>query len=71
LEASLVYKVSSRTARTTQRNPVSKKKKKKKKKSRKKKPKKKKKKTTISNQHALFKMNKFYTRLKTLGQNPQ
>jgi hypothetical protein len=31
-EASLVYKVSSRTARDTQRNPVSKKKKKKKKK---------------------------------------
>jgi hypothetical protein len=31
-EASLVYKVSSRTARATQRNPVSKKKKKKKKK---------------------------------------
>jgi hypothetical protein len=29
-EASLVYKVSSRTARTTQRNPVSEKKKKKK-----------------------------------------
>jgi hypothetical protein len=32
LEASLVYRVSSRTARATQRNPVSKKKKKKKKK---------------------------------------
>jgi hypothetical protein len=32
LEASLVYKVRSRTARATQRNPVSKKKKKKKKK---------------------------------------
>jgi hypothetical protein len=35
-EASLVYKVSSRTARAIQRNPVSKKKKKKKKKKRKK-----------------------------------
>jgi hypothetical protein len=35
LEASLVYKVSSRTARAIQRNPVSKKKKKKKKKKRK------------------------------------
>ena len=32
MEASLVYRVSSRTARATQRNPVSKKKKKKKKK---------------------------------------
>jgi hypothetical protein len=42
-EASLVYKVSSRTARDTQRNPVSKKKKKKKK--RKKERKKEKKKT--------------------------
>jgi hypothetical protein len=36
-EASLVYRVSSRTARTTQRNPVLKKKKKKTKKERKKK----------------------------------
>jgi hypothetical protein len=35
-EASLIYRVSSRTARATQRNPVSKKKKKKRKKERKK-----------------------------------
>jgi hypothetical protein len=35
-EASLVYRVSSRTARATQRNPVSKKRKKKRKKERKK-----------------------------------
>jgi hypothetical protein len=38
-EASLVYRVSSRTARATQRNPVSKKKKKKKNKNKKKKKK--------------------------------
>jgi hypothetical protein len=37
-EASLVYRVSSRTARATQRNPVSKNKQKKKKKKKKKKP---------------------------------
>jgi hypothetical protein len=37
-EASLVYKVSSRTARAIQRNPVSKNQKKKKKKKKKKKP---------------------------------
>jgi hypothetical protein len=39
-EASLVYKVSARTARATQRNPVSKKRKKRKKKKKKKKRKK-------------------------------
>jgi hypothetical protein len=44
-EASLVYKVSSRTARATQRNPVSKKKKKKEKKRKEKKRKRKRKET--------------------------
>jgi hypothetical protein len=46
-EASLVYKVSSRTARATQRNPASKKPKKKKKKTKKKKKKTKKKKKIV------------------------
>jgi hypothetical protein len=47
-EASLVYRVSSRRARTIQRNPISEKKKKRKEKEKKKKEKKKKKKTSSS-----------------------
>jgi hypothetical protein len=47
-EASLVYKVSPRTARATQRNPVSKNQKKKKKKRKKKKRKKKKRPVQVS-----------------------
>jgi Zn-dependent peptidase ImmA (M78 family) len=46
-EASLVYRVSSRTARATQRNPVSKKQKTKQKKERQKKKKKKRKKNSL------------------------